>query len=42
MQYNRPGYTMEVGRGVSPLPLSQFDGIYRANEGVMTEGMILG
>ena len=42
MQYNRPGYTMEVGRGVSPLPLSQFDGIYRANEGVLTEGMILG
>lgn len=42
MQYNRPGYTMEVGRGVSPLPLSQFESIYRANEGVMTEGMVLG
>lgn len=40
-QYNRPGYTMEVGRGVAPLPLSQFGSIYRANEGVLTEGQIL-
>ena len=40
-QYNRPGYTMEVGRGVSPLPLSQFDSIYRANEGVLSEAQIL-
>jgi len=40
-QYDRPGYTIEAGRGVSPLPLSQFDDIYRANEGVLTEGMIL-
>lgn len=40
-QYDRPGYTIEAGRGVSPLPLSQFDDIYRANEGILTEGMIL-
>ena len=27
--YGRPGYTVEVGEGVNPLPLSQFDEIYR-------------
>jgi g-D-glutamyl-meso-diaminopimelate peptidase len=29
--YRRPGYTIEVGRGVNPLPLSQFDEIYADN-----------
>ena len=28
-QFRRPGYTVEVGAGVNPLPLSQFDEIYR-------------
>jgi g-D-glutamyl-meso-diaminopimelate peptidase len=27
----RPGYTIEVGRGENPLPISQFDEIYRDN-----------
>ena len=26
--YNRPGYTIEAGKGISPLPLSDFDAIY--------------
>ena len=30
-QFRRPGYTIEVGSGVSPLPLSQFPEIYRDN-----------
>ncbi len=29
--FRRPGYTIEVGEGVNPLPLSQFDEIYRDN-----------
>ena len=29
--FRRPGYTVEVGEGENPLPLSQFDEIYRAN-----------
>ena len=29
--YRRPGYTVEVGMGENPLPLSQFDAIYREN-----------
>ena len=32
----RPGYTIEVGEGENPLPLSQFDEIYRDNEGILT------
>lgn len=29
--FRRPGYTIEVGSGTNPLPLSQFDEIYRDN-----------
>lgn len=29
--FRRPGYTVEVGKGENPLPLSQFPEIYRAN-----------
>lgn len=29
--YRRPGYTVEVGRGKNPLPISQFGVIYNAN-----------
>ena len=30
-EFHRPGYTIEVGQGVNPLPLDQFDTIYRDN-----------
>ena len=30
-EYRRPGYTIEVGRGVNPLPITQFDSIYADN-----------
>lgn len=33
--FRRPGYTVEVGEGVNPLPLSQFDEIYRDNLGIL-------
>ena len=33
--FRKPGYTVEVGSGVSPLPLSQFDRIYRDNLGIL-------
>ncbi len=33
--FRRPGYTVEVGTGESPLPLSQFDEIYRDNLGIL-------
>lgn len=38
-QYNRPGYTIEAGLGNNPLPISQFDEIYRDNVGILTLGM---
>ena len=34
-QFRRPGYTIEVGRGENPLPLSQFDEIYKDNVGIL-------
>ncbi len=37
--YNRPGYTIEVGSGVNPLPVTQFGQIYEANTGILTGGM---
>ena len=30
-EFRRPGYTVEAGSGVNPLPLDQFDEIYRDN-----------
>ena len=34
-QFRKPGYTIEVGSGENPLPLSQFDEIYRDNTGIL-------
>lgn len=39
LTYDRPGYTIEVGRGTNPLPLSQFDEIYADNLGILTLGL---
>ncbi len=33
--FRRPGFTVEVGRGENPLPLDQFDRIYRENLGIL-------
>lgn len=38
--YNRPGFTIEVGLGTNPIPMSQFDGIYRENLGILVLGMV--
>ena len=39
--YNRPGYTIEVGLGTNPLPITQFDRIYADNLGILVLGAIL-
>lgn len=39
--YNKPGYTIEAGKGSNPLPISQFDEIYATNLGILTLGMVL-
>ena len=36
LTYDRPGYTIEVGSGRNPLPLSQFPDIYDRNLGILT------
>ncbi len=39
--YNKPGYTIEAGLGTNPLPISQFDEIYRKNLGILINSLIL-
>lgn len=34
-EYRRPGFTIEVGRGVNPLPIAQFPSIYEKNLGIL-------
>ncbi len=41
-EYNRPGYTIEVGLGENPLPLSQLPGIYEENVGILARGAVAG
>lgn len=33
--FRRPGFTVEVGTGTNPLPLAQFDEIYKDNLGIL-------
>jgi len=40
-EYNRPGYTIEVGRGVNPISISQFSKIYSKNEGILVTAAII-
>lgn len=37
--YNRPGYTIEAGKGMNPLPMELFGGIYEDNKGILLGGM---
>ena len=39
-QFRRPGYTIEVGTGINPLPISQFDEIYNDNLGILVTGAL--
>ena len=39
-QFRRPGYTIEVGTGINPLPISQFDEIYNHNLGILVTGAL--
>ena len=41
LTYNRPGYTIEAGIGENPLPISQFDEIYKDNLGILVLGAVL-
>ena len=39
--FDRPGYTVEAGRGVNPLPISQFDRMYSDNLGILVYGALV-
>ena len=38
--FRRPGYTVEVGSGQNPLPMTQFDQIYRDNLGILVAAAV--
>jgi len=38
--FNRPGYTVEAGEGVSPLPLGQFETIYGDCLGILSHSLL--
>ena len=40
-EYNRPGFTIEDGLGINPLPINQFAEIYNDNLGILILGAIL-
>ncbi|MCT2536086.1 M14 family metallopeptidase [Aquibacillus koreensis] len=39
--WNRPGFTTELGRGTNPLPISQFNQIYRAAKGILLASLYM-
>lgn len=39
--FRRPGFTVEVGLGVNPIPISQFPQIYRQNEEILLLGALV-
>jgi len=39
-EFRRPGYTIEVGQGVNPLPINQFDEIYRDTLPILVLGAL--
>ncbi|MBU3188688.1 peptidoglycan-binding protein [Clostridium bowmanii] len=40
-KFRKPGYTIEVGLGENPLPISQFNVIYKDNIKVLLEGAVV-
>lgn len=39
--FKRPGFTIEVGRGINPLPISQLPSIYDKNEEILLLGALV-
>ena len=39
--YRRPGFTLELGRGVNPLPISDLDAIYARVRGILVLGTLV-
>ncbi|MGE6378550.1 M14 family metallopeptidase [Peribacillus muralis] len=39
--WRRPGFTVELGKGTNPLPISQFDEIYQKSLGIFLAGLYM-
>ncbi|RLQ98236.1 M14 family metallopeptidase [Falsibacillus albus] len=39
-KFRNPGFTIELGKGINPLPLSQFDEIYSASRGIFIASLL--
>ena len=39
--FGRPGFTVEAGKGTNPLPISDFEELYRKNLGILTYGALV-
>ncbi|MFF2445833.1 M14 family metallopeptidase [Neobacillus sp. NPDC058068] len=39
--WRRPGFTVELGHGINPLPISQFDEIYQKSLGIFLAGLYM-
>ena len=39
--FDRPGYTIEAGKGTNPLPITEFDRIYEQNLGILALGALV-
>ena len=39
--FDRPGFTIEAGRGKNPLPISDFDTLYKENLPILTYGALV-
>ena len=39
--FDRPGFTIEAGRGTNPLPITDFDKLYRENLPILTYGALV-
>ncbi len=40
-EFQKPGFTVELGRGVNPLPIEQFDEIYQDNLGIFLASLYM-
>ncbi|MFC0269992.1 M14 family metallocarboxypeptidase [Metabacillus herbersteinensis] len=40
-EWGRPGFTIELGNGVNPLPLTQFEEIYQKSKGIFFSGLYM-
>ncbi len=40
-EFRKPGFTLELGKGINPLPLSQFDDIYKDVLGIFLASLYL-